>query len=434
MTKKEAIVKYITEMNTDMLSLILDDNKSYMDVPKETFIEKLKETFEKLQNQDIKKFSRVLKGHCGGDCNNGCGGYTFLTNDNRSLDLIFEEENDDIKDLYTCTIFNIEEPIENRTEIYMSFYDDEKSNYIPTSKHLVLQKKIETAFSEFHKFRNDITDIETFCNWNIHIVNLYDSISLLERFSLKFTNTILDLVCKNSNIQKLITFYPVAKKAMNEFKRLDISNETELIQWVLKYEDNELFYSGYEKVNNWEQNNLMLHSLDKSIVLDGTKYAESLYFSEIHPKYYWELFEKYKITPEQFNEAKAQTKDLQYNLMTFLKILGKHQQLDIFKTENKPIYLKYVIGKPEPTDQFIVIAGKELGINVKPEQIGTAYTFKDDNGITQIESSPKQIRNEIENKKADKFYSQEIGPDWKNIFQNKIIELFNNNQVDECPF
>ena len=332
MHKKEAIIKYITEMNTDMLSLILDDNKSYMDVPKETFLVKLEKIFQRLKNQDINEFSGVLKGHCGGDCNNGCGGFTFLTSDNQSLDIIFEEENSEIKDLYTCAIFINDEKIEDKNEIYMSFYDDEKTDYVPTSRQLLLQKQIEIAFSEFNKFRNNITDLEVFCNWNSQINNLYENINIYERLNLKFIEPLSDLVVKNLDIQELITSYPFAKRAMKEFKSLDILNETELIEWVLKYEENDLSFGDYKKVNNWEQNNLILHSLDTSIVLNCTKYAASLHFSELHQKYYWELFEKYKITSKQFNEAKVHTADLQYNLMTFLKIQGKHQQSEILKT------------------------------------------------------------------------------------------------------
>ena len=38
-------------------------------------------------------------------------------------------------------------------------------------------------------------------------------------------------------------------------------------------------------------------------MLDCTGYEHSLKFSEIHSKYYWELYEKYQITHEQFEKA-----------------------------------------------------------------------------------------------------------------------------------
>ena len=60
--------------------------------------------------------------------------------------------------------------------------------------------------------------------------------------------------------------------------------------------------------------------------------------------------------------------------------------------------------------------------------------FTNDKGKVQLESSPEVINLELENEKANKFYIEEIGLDWNSKFQDKIMELFNDNQVDECPF
>ncbi len=59
MTKKQALVKYILEMNIDMISLLLDDDKSYMDVSKEVFVKKLIEVFNNLKICGFSKFSKV---------------------------------------------------------------------------------------------------------------------------------------------------------------------------------------------------------------------------------------------------------------------------------------------------------------------------------------------------------------------------------------
>ena len=217
MTKKEAIIKYISEMNIHMLSLLLDDDKSYMDVPKDTFIEKLDSKFNILNSQGIHEFSRVLKGYCGGDCNNGCGGYTFVTTDNQVLDLIVEEEHGEIKDLYTCSKFISEEEIADKSKIYLSFSDDVKSDYTPTLSHQALHQQIEVFFNEFDTFKNDVTDIEGFCNWSRDIDEFYDTIGPLERLRLNFTDGIFKLMMANSYIQDLITLNAFAKKAMQEF-------------------------------------------------------------------------------------------------------------------------------------------------------------------------------------------------------------------------
>ncbi|WP_033960414.1 hypothetical protein [Psychroserpens jangbogonensis] len=320
MTKKEAIIKYITEMNTDMLSLILDDNKSYMDVSKEVFVNKLGEVFNNLKGFGYSKFSKVVNGHCGGDCNNGCEGYTFLTEDKRALDLIFEEEVNEIRDLYACSIFNNDEMIEDKSKISIHFYEDEKLNYQPTKKQLSLQGEIDNVLKEFKQFKNDVTDIDTFCKWTSEVKELYDNVDILDRMRSRFVEPLFNLSCKNSCIQKLVKLHPFATQAMKEFDEINVLNEGELIDWILKYEENELDYGDYVKVDNWEQNNLILHALDNSVVIDCFGYSESLIFSEVHPKHYWELFEKYKITEEQFEIAKEEFGVKAFDLRTFLKV------------------------------------------------------------------------------------------------------------------
>ena len=46
MTKKENIIKAITEMNINLLDVLLDDDKPYMGVTKLKFLDKLNEKFE----------------------------------------------------------------------------------------------------------------------------------------------------------------------------------------------------------------------------------------------------------------------------------------------------------------------------------------------------------------------------------------------------
>lgn len=430
MTKKEAIVKYITEMNSDMLYILLDESKSYMEVPKETFIAKLEEIFQTLKNKNINHFSKVVKGHCGGSCNNGCGGYSFLTIDNQSLDLLFEEENDNIKDIYRCTLFVNEEQIKNKKEIYLSFYDDEKTNYIPSSSDKYLKKQIEIASSEFKEFKNDITDLETFYNWAIRVHDLYDRVDIYDRIHLDFTNQLFDIVNANSSIIKLISLYPRAKKAMKEYINIDLSNESELVDWVLKYEDGDFYYGSYKKANKWEQNNLILHPLDNSVVIDCSKYAASLQFSVIQPKHYWELYEKYLISEKQFNNAKDDEDDFQLNLMSILKIQGVYQDLLVCKTDERPIFYEYVIGEPKDSDQFIKVVGKELGINIEIECIGSIHSYIDYDGIQKLNPDPGLKKKESENKKANQYYTEKIGLEWKSKLQNKIKELYNVNKIE----
>ncbi|MCL7765046.1 hypothetical protein MPF19_16605 [Polaribacter sp. Z014] len=325
MTEKETIIKYIFEMNADALSLILDDNKSYMDVSKETFINKLKSKFSDLNNQGITQFAKVIKGYCaGGDqCKKkGCGGYLFLTEDNQSLNLIFEEENDIVIDIYRCSNFHSETPVLVKRVIFFCFKEYEKVNYVPSKRHLFLQSEIERIYKEFKEFSNDVTLIEDFCIWSDKVAVFYSDIQIFEKMNFISPYSLLGLISSNSYIKELCTLNPLAKKALEEYNNLDLSNKKELIKWVLQYEEDAVSYGDYEKVDNWQVNNLILHGCDESVVLDCKLYAETLQFNDTHERQYNLLFEEYRMTSAEYREELAKNENFQFDLRDFVKYRG----------------------------------------------------------------------------------------------------------------
>ncbi len=80
-------------MDIDTLGLVLDDNKTYQDVSKELFLQKVKEGFD-----DFKKYGDtellIYPGRCiSTKCSNsGKRGYSFIGGTSKlHLDMIFEE-------------------------------------------------------------------------------------------------------------------------------------------------------------------------------------------------------------------------------------------------------------------------------------------------------------------------------------------------------
>jgi len=189
-----------------------------------------------------------------------------------------------------------------------------------------LQNEIDCAFLEFKQFKNDITELEVFCEWSNNVEKMYFNIDSLERLRNKSLIPLFDLISSNFHIQELIKSYPLALQAMGEFNKINTTNEQELIDWLFKYEDNELDYGDYVKVDNWKKNNLILHSLDNSVVIDSCKYSSSLMFSDVYSEHYWNLFEKYKITEEEFELAKNKYGIKSYDLRTFLKFHEKRKE------------------------------------------------------------------------------------------------------------
>lgn len=52
MTKKETIIKAITEMDIDLLDVVLDNDIAYMEVSKSLFIKTLSNKFKRLKNKE----------------------------------------------------------------------------------------------------------------------------------------------------------------------------------------------------------------------------------------------------------------------------------------------------------------------------------------------------------------------------------------------
>ena len=95
MNPTSSILKYMSEMDIEMLSLILDENKTYQDATKDVFLNKLKGAFETFKNEKDQKLN-YYPGVCNSsECTNtGCKGYTFVGDTSgASLDLIFDEKN-----------------------------------------------------------------------------------------------------------------------------------------------------------------------------------------------------------------------------------------------------------------------------------------------------------------------------------------------------
>ena len=266
-------------MNINLLDILLDDDKPYMDVPKPLLLEQLNLEFNKLKKKGINEFLKVSKGSCA-DCFNGCGGFTFLTKNNDFLDLLFIEKNNEIVDLFLCSTFNNEEQLEKKNNIYFSFKEDEKVTFNPSPELIIKLQRVKRSITEFEKFQNTITGIEEFVIWLDRAKELFSSIGLKEKWDYNSFGLFNSIYVNVEYINNLISYHSIAIMALKIFKNIEKDNETEIIDWLIKYEENELFYSfGYTKIENWEQNNLIKFEELENIIIDAAKYRKSIEFS-----------------------------------------------------------------------------------------------------------------------------------------------------------
>ncbi len=301
MTKLEIFLEIIREMNIDLLQVFLDDDKSYMNVPKQLFIEQLSIRFHLLKSKGIDHFSNISKGTCQ-KCFKGCSGYSFLTNTNDYLDLLIIEKDNDIEDIFQCSELKNDNTLLKEKKIYMSFKKDLHVNYIPTAIQQTKIKNIQQAEFEFKKFENTIITFDDLEIWVNKWAKLFSSVKGMN-WNYKFVCSFIHIYFSVKDILLLKYDKDLAQKALSDFELFNVSDEQKLINWLLKYQRNELFHAGsnYSTTENWKKTNLVIFKNHEDILNDGFKFYENIIiditgcntsalFVENYSHYYYELY------------------------------------------------------------------------------------------------------------------------------------------------
>ncbi len=108
-TQAEAVLHFICDLDIDMVNELLDAERTYADMPKARFIEKLGLAFNKFINFGD-EYLVMKSGFCSSlDCDNcGCPGYTFVGGvSGNFLDLVVVEEEGKIIDIFDCTYLEV---------------------------------------------------------------------------------------------------------------------------------------------------------------------------------------------------------------------------------------------------------------------------------------------------------------------------------------
>lgn len=107
-TPKEAVVYFIKRLDVEMVDMILDDHRKYMDFPKHEFMAKLRAVVAKMKAKGDTELI-PFAGHCTNTaCPNNCfTGFNFYGNkSHRHFNLLFELDPDgQILDLLDCNSF-----------------------------------------------------------------------------------------------------------------------------------------------------------------------------------------------------------------------------------------------------------------------------------------------------------------------------------------
>lgn len=103
-TQKDSIQYFIHKMDIGMIDAILDDDTTYQEYDKITFLLKLQAVFERFQSFGD-SFLIPVEGRCN-FCDKTKTGFSFYGNVSKNyISIIFDTEQGNINDLYDCTSF-----------------------------------------------------------------------------------------------------------------------------------------------------------------------------------------------------------------------------------------------------------------------------------------------------------------------------------------
>ena len=232
----------MSEMDAEMLSLILDDRKTYQEATKEVFIEKLKGAFKKFKKENDTSLT-PYPGICQStECTNtGCKGYSFVGNNSgASLDLIFDEKNGEVNDMYYCRAMNSNKPqVEDARSLSIHIWTDEEANFIPSTKYLYQVQQADKAVEDIMSYSNEVYSKETIAYLVEKYKSLYRSVPDVFSGIVRF-DEFKDLYGALEDCSKYFEFPLLTKMAVEEYESKDMEIEENLIQWLLDYEEHGL--------------------------------------------------------------------------------------------------------------------------------------------------------------------------------------------------
>ena len=108
-TQEDAVLYFLQRLDIDMVSGVLDDNRTYQNFAKPLFIEKLDAALDEFIDVGDTYLNRY-RGNCNSkSCNYKCKGYSFVGNNSGNFfDLIVDVKDGIVNDIYECFSFKCE--------------------------------------------------------------------------------------------------------------------------------------------------------------------------------------------------------------------------------------------------------------------------------------------------------------------------------------
>ena len=291
---KKEIIQAIKDFDIDKLDRLLDDDKPYMEVSKQDFLKRMKQSFDDARDQGAHHFDDTFFGICG-TCYKGCEGLTFFCHKRKQyLDLVFEGDDEKVEDITCCGDLHNFNDLDKRIDLGFSFYDDEELTFKPSEDY-----KSNTRY--FHEFLAEL-------NVNNGSINLRDLVKTFEKYEqidgfmkgTEFARTFLYKLYSNISrfrqiAQPYITIDKRSEHAVNAL--IDYQNAKTEREKVIWYFENRSDYMRVFDLFNTDglPTKSKTHDIDgKVLIVDWSEYEYVIDYFDKVDSFHHQMCDKYQ--------------------------------------------------------------------------------------------------------------------------------------------
>lgn len=234
-SKKEKILKAFEDLDIYSLGLLLNDNQTYQAVTKSIFLNKLRDFFQGLIDDEFVVCDfKAFPGKCK-QCSKGANGYSFVNSQNSCYaHIIFEENKEEFTDIYSCNDFCSSHSDIKETFYGIYFDDDQEVGFMLSFDELIEKEFCLRAIEEIKQELTDkqVLSIKFMLTWRDKYGRNYDKMDIFNKVSFTFTTEIKGYV---GSINNALSFIDLSKKAKFylDLYQDEIFNDSEAIMMWL---------------------------------------------------------------------------------------------------------------------------------------------------------------------------------------------------------
>lgn len=320
--ERSKIINAIKNLDINQLDTLLDDGKSYMQVSKLQFLERLAKSFEAVREEGYNAFDDVFFG-ASRSCYKKGEGMTFITNQGFYLDLYIEEKNGAVNDIYVChDLVNFIE-LDKEYDLGFCFYHDEKIGFIPNLDYLAIRDEYNQLLAEIELLKpsTNLDGLERLYPTYQKLEKLLDKFGLFIAFEYRLYSKAYNLIMEIEDLFQIKAKEHIAIDAIIDLQKA--KTEREKLIWYFKNRKESLCLSHISIPNDLKIDPFITYTskcLNIDIDVSGYEYVLD-YFKHLNELYH-EFMEKYKPLPEHLEQASNGS--VQYKLESFLRLQNKY--------------------------------------------------------------------------------------------------------------